>query len=32
LALRTTYTYRVRAVNEAGASPYSNTASAVTSR
>jgi len=32
LAPRTTYTYRVRAVNEAGASPYSNTASAVTSR
>jgi len=32
LALRTTYTYRVRAVNEAGTSSYSNTASAVTSR
>ena len=31
LALRTTYTYRVRAVNEAGTSSYSNTASAVTS-
>ncbi len=32
LALRTTYTYRVRAVNEAGTSSYSNTASAATSR
>ena len=32
LALRTTYTYRVRAVNGAGTSSYSNTASAVTSR
>lgn len=32
LALRTTYTYRVRAVNEAGTSSYSNTASAVTSQ
>ena len=31
LALRTTYTYRVRAVNGAGTSSYSNTASAVTS-
>jgi chitodextrinase len=32
LAPRTTYTYRVRAVSEAGTSSYSNTASAVTSR
>ena len=32
LALLTTYTYRVRAVNEAGTSSYSNTASAVTNR
>jgi PKD repeat protein len=32
LALRTTYTYRVRAVNATGASAYSNTASATTGR
>jgi hypothetical protein len=32
LATRTTYTYRVRAVNDAGTSPYSNTASARTRR
>ena len=32
LARRTTYTYRVRAVNEFGTSPYSNTASARTTR
>ncbi len=32
LAVQTTYTYRVRALNEAGTSSYSNTASAVTSR
>ncbi len=32
LAQRTTYTYRVRAVNSSGASDYSNTASATTSR
>ena len=32
VALQTTYTYRVRAVNQAGTSSYSNTASAVTSR
>lgn len=32
LASRTTYTYRVRAFNEAGNSPYSNTATARTKR
>ena len=32
LARRTTYTYRVRAMNEFGTSPYSNTASARTIR
>ena len=32
LAPRTTYTYRVRAVNASGASSYSNTASATTGR
>jgi hypothetical protein len=32
LALRTTYTYRVRAHNAFGDSPYSNTASARTKR
>ena len=32
LARRTTYTYRVRAVNEFGESPYSDTASARTTR
>ena len=32
LTLRTTYTYRVRAVNASGASPYSNTAGATTGR
>jgi len=32
LTLRTTYTYRVRAVNSSGASSYSNTASATTGR
>jgi fibronectin type III domain protein len=32
LAPRTSYTYRVRAVNESGPSPYSNTASARTGR
>jgi len=32
LAPRTSYTYRVRAVNESGTSPYSNTASARTGR
>jgi hypothetical protein len=32
LATRTTYTYRVRAVNEVGTSPYSNTATARTGR
>jgi PKD repeat protein len=32
LSARTTYTYRVRAVNTSGASSYSNTASATTGR
>jgi hypothetical protein len=32
LAVRTTYTYRVRAHNPFGDSPYSNTASARTKR
>lgn len=32
LVRRTTYTYRVRAINEFGTSPYSNTASARTTR